>query len=251
MVAITFSLLFGTMFSITLQEAFAETVTISIPSGTAAPGCETSNSCYDPSGVLVQQGSTVKWINKDAAAHSVTSGNPTDGPDGVFDSGLIMGSYDYSFRFTSVGSYDYFCILHPWMEGNIVVFELPDEPENKDRYTPPNSNGNNPAQNNNGYDEDSRINVVLSNRITTLNYEVENLKSQLETEKTRAEMLALDKGQLRIMYDELESESNSMRQTISEQKDHIAELKDEIKSLRALAMEQLAVLNDLFLKFSS
>ena len=243
------SLIFvSTLSIIQYPQAFADTVTVSIPSGTGIPSCEKTNSCYDPSGMLVQKGDSVKWINHDTAAHTVTSGNPTDGPDGLFNSGHIMGNYDYSFKFTETGNYDYFCILHPWMQGNIVVFDIS---EDEDNYTPPPQSNNYPTKNNNDYDEDSRINIILSNRIETLNYELQNLKTQLEAEKIRADMLAVDKGRLNIMYDELESESDQMRQTISEQKDTLMELKEEIKSLKALVMEQLTVLNDLFLKLSS
>jgi predicted secreted protein with PEFG-CTERM motif len=67
-------------------------------------------------------GGTVTWENVDNAAHTVTSGSPADGPDGVFDSSLIMaGGATFSHTFDDVGTYDYFCMVHPWMQGSVIV----------------------------------------------------------------------------------------------------------------------------------
>ncbi len=54
---------------------------------TIATGASTQNAgqkYFDPSEISVKTGTTVVWINKDAAAHTVTSGNPTAGPSGTF-----------------------------------------------------------------------------------------------------------------------------------------------------------------------
>ncbi len=98
-----------------------QTVSITIPPGTSSPGCETSNACFSPSAVTINVGDTVEWTNTDTAAHTVTSGNPADGPSGVFDSSLIMGKASFSQKFDKAGSYDYFCMVHPWMTGNVKV----------------------------------------------------------------------------------------------------------------------------------
>jgi predicted secreted protein with PEFG-CTERM motif len=67
-------------------------------------------------------GGTVTWENVDNAAHTVTSGSPADGPDGVFDSSLIMaGGATFSHTFDDAGTYDYFCMVHPWMAGTVNV----------------------------------------------------------------------------------------------------------------------------------
>lgn len=94
---------------------------IDIPKGTSVPGCEESNSCYSPADITVNAGDTVEWVNVDTAAHTVTSGSPSNGSSGGFDSGLLMGSATYAFTFESTGSYDYFCMVHPWMVGSIIV----------------------------------------------------------------------------------------------------------------------------------
>lgn len=98
-----------------------KTVSVEIPTGTASPGCETSNACFSPASLTINSGDTVEWTNVDTAAHTVTSGSPADGPSGVFDSSLIMGGASFANTFDEAGSYDYFCMVHPWMVGNIQV----------------------------------------------------------------------------------------------------------------------------------
>jgi len=104
--------------------AFADhtSATVTNAQGSSTPGCEDTNSCFDPNPVTIAMGGTVTWENTDNAAHTVTSGSPTDGPDGVFDSSLIMaGGASFSHTFDDVGTYDYFCMVHPWMAGSVMV----------------------------------------------------------------------------------------------------------------------------------
>ena len=60
----------------------------------------------------------------DILTHSVTSGTPGDGPDGLFDSGLIENFMYFYHTFDDPGTYDYFCMVHPWMQGKVVVGEI-------------------------------------------------------------------------------------------------------------------------------
>ncbi|PJC51114.1 MAG: copper-binding protein, partial [Nitrosopumilales archaeon CG_4_9_14_0_2_um_filter_34_16] len=80
-----------------------------------------NNSCFIPADITINAGDTVNWINVDTAAHTVTGGSPSDGPSGVFDSSLVMGSASYAFTFNDKGSFDYFCMVHPWMVGSVTV----------------------------------------------------------------------------------------------------------------------------------
>jgi len=96
-------------------------VDVRIPTGTAVPGCEETNECWLPAEISVGVGGTVTWSNDDTAAHTVTSGSPTDGPDGTFDSSLFMAGATFEVTFDDSGSYDYFCMVHPWMQGNVQV----------------------------------------------------------------------------------------------------------------------------------
>jgi predicted secreted protein with PEFG-CTERM motif len=99
--------------------AFADQIKISIPEGSAVPGCETTQSCYIPSQVTVHPRDVVVWSNDDAAVHTVTSGVST--ADGKFDSGMIMPEKTFANTFDTLGEYPYFCTVHPWMTGSVLV----------------------------------------------------------------------------------------------------------------------------------
>ena len=93
---------------------------VSIPVNVSSPGCESTNECYLPYSLEIQSGDTVSWSNDDVAAHTVTS-KTLDGPDGVFDSSLFMAGNTFEFTFDESGTYSYFCMVHPWMIGEIIV----------------------------------------------------------------------------------------------------------------------------------
>ncbi|MEM3143410.1 MAG: cupredoxin domain-containing protein [Candidatus Nitrosotenuis sp.] len=98
-----------------------DTNTVSIPMGTGVPGCETDNACFIPHTLTVKVGTTVTWTNNDTAAHTVTSGDLKTGPLGKFDSGLFMAGKSFSFEFDTKGTYPYYCQVHPWMLGKVIV----------------------------------------------------------------------------------------------------------------------------------
>jgi len=94
---------------------------ISLPEGSGSPGCDETNECYIPFNVSVSAGEEITWSNDDSAAHTVTSGTPAEGPDGNFDSSLFMAGGTFSVTLDEADEYPYFCMVHPWMIGNITV----------------------------------------------------------------------------------------------------------------------------------
>lgn len=92
-------------------------VTISKGASTQSTG----QKYFDPASLPVKVGTTVVWTNQDAAAHTVTSGDPSAGPSGAFDSGLIKPGDTFKHTFTTAGTTSYFCTIHPWMTGKIIV----------------------------------------------------------------------------------------------------------------------------------
>ncbi len=94
---------------------------VSVPAGASAPGCEMTDECYVPAAIFVKTGQTVTWTNNDKAAHTITSGYPSDGPDGTFDSSMFMASDTFSHEFSQAGKFPYFCMVHPWMVGTVIV----------------------------------------------------------------------------------------------------------------------------------
>ena len=125
--------------------AFAATVEVTTAKGAdggSTADCVAANNCFDPSTVTVAPGDTVHWAFP-YAGHTVTSGKATDNQTGtVFDSGLVKKGGDYSFTFQNEGTYDYFCMVHPWMAGQVIVSASASTPPT----TPPTTNetsGNN------------------------------------------------------------------------------------------------------------
>ncbi len=91
-----------------------------MPTKVSRPGCEVNDNCYVPSLIVIEKGKQVTWVNEDSAFHSVTSGFYTV-PTELFDSGYLDPFESYTLTFDEVGTYDYFCILHPWMKGQVIV----------------------------------------------------------------------------------------------------------------------------------
>ena len=100
-------------------KAMSETVII--PAGSGVPGCEETSECYLPSLLTIETDTTVIWENNDNAAHLATSGTPDGGPDGVFDSGMIMAGGTFEHEFIDSGEFQYYCVVHPWMVATITV----------------------------------------------------------------------------------------------------------------------------------
>lgn len=112
--------------------SYAEEITIRIPFGAFNPELNTpAEVWYDPPVISVNIGDTITWINNDREGHTVTSGKSSGRfgwmnkdfgiPDGLFDSGRFMPEESWSYTFEKSGAFSYFCSIHPWMEGVIVV----------------------------------------------------------------------------------------------------------------------------------
>lgn len=93
---------------------------VRILQGSAAPH---DGQYLEPEILTIKIGDTVKWINDDSSAHKVTSGDPAM-PETVqilFDSGLMMSKSTFTVTFNEVGINPYFDMIHPWIQGTIVV----------------------------------------------------------------------------------------------------------------------------------
>jgi plastocyanin len=118
-------------------KAFAEnqSVIVTIPKGAANPEVDitklTPTQWYIPPKISVNQNHSVTWINKDTEIHTVTSGNGAGleslmnnkqgTKSGIFDSGIFKPGGNWTHMFEKAGTFAYYCTVHPWMEGTIVV----------------------------------------------------------------------------------------------------------------------------------
>ncbi len=88
----------------------------------AGQSCVSVKNCYEPDTITVPPSTVITWTNIDNTAHTVTSGTPSDNDTGTaFDSDMINPGTTYSFIFMKSGTYDYFCSIHPWMTGEVIV----------------------------------------------------------------------------------------------------------------------------------
>jgi plastocyanin len=84
------------------------------------------NPAYEPSAVTVNKDSVITWENIDTAPHTVTSGNGMDDTESgkLFDSGSIGSGQKFSLSASllgQAGNYQYYCVVHPFMKGEIIV----------------------------------------------------------------------------------------------------------------------------------
>ena len=68
-----------------------------------------------PQRVTVKAGTTVTWTNDDDDSHTVASSSK------FFKSKALDTGDKFSFTFTTPGTYDYICSVHPYMTGTVVV----------------------------------------------------------------------------------------------------------------------------------
>jgi plastocyanin len=75
---------------------------------------------FIPARLEVRTGARVVWTNRDAVAHTVTSGVPERRVD-LFNHTLPGKDATFEFTFARAGPVAYFCDRHPHMRGEIVV----------------------------------------------------------------------------------------------------------------------------------
>jgi plastocyanin len=85
------------------------------PAGVEDMAVKIDNFTFNPQRLTVKAGTTVTWTNQDDIPHVVASSTK------AFKSKTLDTDDKFSFTFTTVGVYEYFCSLHPHMTGSIVV----------------------------------------------------------------------------------------------------------------------------------
>ena len=86
-----------------------------MPTTSAPNEVVVENFSFQPGTLEVKAGTTVTWVNRDDVPHTVYENNKT------FKSGAMDTDAKFSYKFTSPGTYSYFCSLHPRMTGQIIV----------------------------------------------------------------------------------------------------------------------------------
>ena len=107
--AAMFMLFIGTMFML----SFDQTVVAWADDANANVGI--ANFAFTPAALTVKSGETVTFENHDSTVHSIV------GVGGFFRSKPLDTDDKFSFTFDKPGEYSYFCGLHPYMKGKLVV----------------------------------------------------------------------------------------------------------------------------------
>jgi cytochrome c oxidase subunit 2 len=96
-------------------------VTLTILEGSSIQG----NPDYDPDELTVKKGDTILVDNVDTMPHTVTNGESATDPNSakIFDTGMIMGGESAELETSNVdaGTYPYYCMVHPYMKGSLIV----------------------------------------------------------------------------------------------------------------------------------
>ena len=94
----------ATVILVASAPGFAKEVTVTI-----------SNFAFSPDKTTIAAGDTVKFVNADDTVHSVVA------KDGAFHSDGLDTDDSFSYTFAQAGTFDYYCGLHPFMTGEIIV----------------------------------------------------------------------------------------------------------------------------------
>jgi plastocyanin len=104
--------------------AFADPHTIETANDSGL-NLECAADCYTPNTLTVDVGHTITMTNADeTGAHTFTSGTVygfTPIPSDVFDSGILSFGDSFEWSVDTAGEYPYYCMLHVWMQGLIIV----------------------------------------------------------------------------------------------------------------------------------
>ena len=124
------------VFASTGQSAQAAAVNLKIRAGSGERGYAVN--MFLPTATYVSPGDTVTWNFTWDEPHTVTFGQPQGDPTapaasnsaeydgtGVVNSGLVFPTpgqeTTFSVKFTKAGTFDYYCVIHPGMTGQVVV----------------------------------------------------------------------------------------------------------------------------------
>ncbi len=95
--------------------AAESTTTTTAGEAVATDAVEIKDYAFNPPAISVAVGTTVTWTNGDDFKHTTTSDSE------VWDSGPIEPGAGFSQTFAEAGTYAYFCNIHNYMEGEVVV----------------------------------------------------------------------------------------------------------------------------------
>jgi plastocyanin len=79
------------------------------------PGVTIADFQFTPGSTTIHVGDTITWTNNGPSSHTATARN------GSFDIGVLKKGASASHTFTQAGTFAYYCKIHPFMHGTIIV----------------------------------------------------------------------------------------------------------------------------------
>ncbi len=76
-------------------------------------GANTSSYAFAPSSITISTGDSVTWTNNGKLPHTATGDS--------FDSGTLSPGKSFTQTFSSAGTFNYICSVHPFMKGTVTV----------------------------------------------------------------------------------------------------------------------------------
>jgi len=120
----SFFVLFAVLAVATMPSALAAMTAdvVPAPNSGISQDCAPDN-CWEPNTVNIDVGGTVTWTNNDISPHVVASGEDLtdDNAGSLFDSEFWAVDAVFSHTFNEAGEFKYFCFIHPWMQGVVIV----------------------------------------------------------------------------------------------------------------------------------
>jgi plastocyanin len=85
------------------------------PDTSGGPAVAIENFNFVAADLTVKAGTSVVWTNHDDVEHTVTAS------DNSFSSSSIPTEGQFSYTFSTPGTYSYFCAIHPFMTARVIV----------------------------------------------------------------------------------------------------------------------------------
>jgi amicyanin len=86
-----------------------------VETAATSPSVHIDNFTFTPQEITITRGATLTWVNDDDIPHAIAAS------DKAFRSKAMDTEERFSFKFNEPGTYEYFCSLHPHMQGKVIV----------------------------------------------------------------------------------------------------------------------------------
>ena len=110
-----FSAILMLFFAVLFTSCSANTGNSTDATNSPTPAVSIENSSFKPANITVRKGAVVEWTNNDTTVHNIKAS--------AFNSPDLEKGETFEFTFTTAGTYDYSCGIHPTMKGKIIVVE--------------------------------------------------------------------------------------------------------------------------------